>query len=61
MCGLEMPPACLDFCAPLVPNGCDCFGCCEVQGEFIYLGSSPDCSMDNLDACNNCTFFEELQ
>jgi hypothetical protein len=22
------PKACGDFCAPLTPNGCDCFGCC---------------------------------
>jgi len=24
--------SCLKFCAPLTPNGCDCFGCCTVQG-----------------------------
>jgi len=22
--------ACLDYCGPLTPNGCDCFGCCEL-------------------------------
>jgi cysteine-rich repeat protein len=57
-CELMMPQACLDFCVPLVPNGCDCFGCCQIAGEFIYLDSNPQCSMDNLDACNNCTFFD---
>jgi hypothetical protein len=34
--------ACLDFCLPLTPNGCDCFGCCELpaeSGSFVYLGS----------------------
>ncbi len=33
---------CVDFCAPLVPNGCDCFGCCELpagSGKFVWLGS----------------------
>lgn len=29
--------ACLAFCMPLTPNGCDCFGCCEV---FAAAGSS---------------------
>jgi hypothetical protein len=53
-----MPQGCLDFCVPLVPNGCDCFGCCEVEGNFYYLNSGPDCSLDNLKGCNECTFFE---
>jgi hypothetical protein len=32
---------CLDFCGPLTPNGCDCFGCCDVPGAPtpIWLGS----------------------
>lgn len=33
---------CLDFCAPLTPNGCDCFGCCELpagSGGYVWLGS----------------------
>ncbi|MFO7564750.1 MAG: hypothetical protein R6X02_19050 [Enhygromyxa sp.] len=34
---------CLDVCGPLVPNGCDCFGCCEIKsgGETytVYLGT----------------------
>jgi hypothetical protein len=33
---------CLDFCLPLTPNGCDCFGCCELpagSGKFVWLGS----------------------
>jgi hypothetical protein len=29
--------ACLDYCGPLVPNGCDCFGCCNIiSGDEIY-------------------------
>ena len=50
---------CLDFCEPFVPPGCDCFGCCEVQTDegsvWIFLNSSPDCALDNLDACSECT------
>jgi hypothetical protein len=33
---------CHDFCGPLVPNGCDCFGCCELpagSGAYVWLGS----------------------
>ena len=38
---------CLDVCGPVVPNGCDCFGCCEVELDdgstrFIYLGTEED-------------------
>jgi cysteine-rich repeat protein len=58
MCELEMPTDCLDVCVPLVPNGCDCFGCCEIAGDFYYLDSSAECSLDNLGACESCTFFE---
>ncbi len=57
MCDLEMPQECLDFCTPVVPNGCDCFGCCEIDGQFVYLGGA-DCSLDNLEGCASCTFYE---
>ncbi|EDM80966.1 putative lipoprotein [Plesiocystis pacifica SIR-1] len=59
MCMVQLEQDCLDFCVPNVPNGCDCFGCCEVDGQFIYLDSSPNCSLDNLDGCQNCTFYED--
>ncbi|EDM80965.1 putative lipoprotein [Plesiocystis pacifica SIR-1] len=54
-----LPQDCLDFCQPLVPNGCDCFGCCEVDGQFVYLDSSPSCSIDNLAGCEPCTYYED--
>jgi len=57
-CDVELPQACLDFCTPAVPNGCDCFGCCEVEGQFVYLDGAA-CSLDNLDGCQSCTFFED--
>lgn len=50
---------CLEFCEPFVPPGCDCFGCCEVQTDegsvWIFLNSGPDCALDNLEACSECT------
>lgn len=60
------PPACLEFCGPLVPNGCDCFGCCEIPGgtgNFVFVGSVPEpgqppCSMEtagNPGSCRPCT------
>ncbi|HEY0133988.1 MAG TPA: hypothetical protein VGB85_07910, partial [Nannocystis sp.] len=41
------------------PNGCDCFGCCNIANKFYYLNSGPNCSINNLAACNTCTFFEQ--
>ena len=41
-CPDTQPADCLDNCRPLVPNGCDCFGCCELpagSGSFVFLGS----------------------
>ena len=34
--------ACTNFCKPLTPNGCDCFGCCENpynKGNYVFAGS----------------------
>jgi hypothetical protein len=53
---------CLDFCGPLVPNGCDCFGCCEIpggSGSFVFLGSVPEpgsepCTIENADDPSSC-------
>jgi len=58
------PQSCLDACLPLVPNGCDCFGCCELpggSGQFRFIGVGPGvegCQRDTLDdpaACPPCT------
>jgi hypothetical protein len=56
----EVTEACVNFCQARTPNGCDCFGCCEVTTSaaepiFVYLAST--CSMDKLDdteACPRC-------
>ena len=63
-CPADIPQQCLDVCGPLIPNGCDCFGCCEVPNsgdppQYIFLGGSSECSFDNLDGCTSCTFQEE--
>jgi hypothetical protein len=62
MCNMTSPydnDACAEFCMPLTPKGCDCFGCCTVtvDGEEIdiWIGSGEDCTSDNIEGCNTCT------
>jgi hypothetical protein len=45
--------ACTNYCKPITPNGCDCFGCCELPagtGHFVWLGSTnpqgAHCTLD---------------
>jgi hypothetical protein len=57
--------ACRAGCLPLTPNGCDCFGCCELpagSNRFIWLGSprigETRCELAtsaDSDACRPCT------
>src|SRR5690606_7981225 len=59
---------CEGYCGPLVPNGCDCFGCCEVPGLSypIWLGSTDangngSCTTSTLtdpNACKPCTIVD---
>lgn len=62
-CPAQTPAQCIDVCVPLIPNGCDCFGCCHVDTpngvQDYYLDSSGACALDNLAACNHCTFQEQ--
>ncbi len=55
---------CLDTCLPLVPNGCDCFGCCQIPGALtpVWLGTEvdgkPTCDRDSIadpESCRPCT------
>jgi hypothetical protein len=57
---------CHTNCGPLTPNGCDCFGCCEItpgSGDYVFLGSIPEpghdaCAPETLDdpaSCRPCT------
>lgn len=59
------PQQCTDLCLPLAPNGCDCFGCCEIPGRsgtFVWVGAAGAdvgaCTPDTLgdpSLCPRCT------
>lgn len=49
---------CEAFCEPLVPNGCDCFGCCKIAGQYVYLDGA-ECALDSLENCESCTWAPE--
>lgn len=61
----EQSAQCLEFCRPLTPNGCDCFGCCELpagSGSFVWIGSMSDgagtcdsASLGDPSLCKPCT------
>ena len=52
---------CIDNCRARTPNGCDCFGCCEVareDGTTVEVVLEASCSLANIDdiiACPRCT------
>jgi hypothetical protein len=56
----KLTDACIKFCAPLTPNGCDCFGCCSVElpgGGSVDIQAATTCSVANVDdedACPRC-------
>lgn len=56
----DVSEQCLDFCSPRTPNGCDCFGCCEVRtesGETVNIFLAETCSLDKVGdetACPRC-------
>jgi hypothetical protein len=61
----EQASVCLDTCLPLVPNGCDCFGCCELSdGKTHFIGKGRGalgCQRDAIDdpvTCPPCTQVE---
>jgi hypothetical protein len=55
---------CNDVCAPLTPNGCDCFGCCTFPElatagpggsvGYVYIGSESECSFDTVTDPSHC-------
>jgi hypothetical protein len=59
------PAQCASYCGPLTPNGCDCFGCCELPaggGNFVWLGSTVSnvgscdrASLSDPEKCKPCT------
>ena len=51
-------PTCSETCGPLVPNGCDCFGCCGVWRAGVVsnvLLGSASCTLATLDDATKCT------
>jgi hypothetical protein len=61
-CDKQQVQACKDFCLPLVPNGCDCFGCCEFpdgDGGTVDVWITNTCDSTKLAdpvACPRCQF-----
>ena len=66
--GATQSDVCESICGPLTPNGCDCFGCCELtlgdgSSTTVYLASTDDngaytCSAATAgdpDLCHPCT------
>ena len=67
-CPDTQPTLCEEVCAPLTPNGCDCFGCCtfpDLAGMgpdggagYVYIGSESGCTFDTVTQqafCQACT------
>jgi hypothetical protein len=53
------PAGCLETCGPLVPNGCDCFGCCELppgSGTTVWLETQLPCTQvaSCVNRCEDC-------
>jgi hypothetical protein len=52
---------CVDYCKPNTPNGCDCFGCCQVNvpgGGTKTVRLSATCSIATINdttKCQTCT------
>lgn len=62
----EVSDECVEFCEPLTPPGCDCFGCCTVESDTmsltVLIGDS--CTTEDLDdetKCPTCTPTEQCQ
>jgi hypothetical protein len=61
---------CHEYCGPLVPNGCDCFGCCQIHVgndvHTVYIGTEDGggngtCGLENAadpEKCQPCTQVE---
>jgi hypothetical protein len=47
---------CVDSCLPRTPNGCDCFGCCEVQvgADTLAIRLADSCSLRDLSNETKC-------
>ncbi len=63
----EVAQMCIDYCKPLTPNGCDCFGCCDAyksDGTVVTVRIGGNCSEEQLDnsaVCTPCVKSEQCQ
>jgi hypothetical protein len=49
---------CRNVCGRLTPNGCDCFGCCDLFGTGTYVRLSSSCTAEVIAdplKCERCT------
>jgi len=61
-CPATQSAQCQNVCAPLTPNGCDCFGCCELpagSGKYVFIGTghvdkNPTCTLANATDTSKC-------
>jgi hypothetical protein len=55
-CPATQADQCKAFCAPLTPNGCDCFGCCSVtfNGTTKDVRLSATCSAKDINDPTKC-------
>jgi hypothetical protein len=47
----EVAPRCVDTCRSRTPNGCDCFGCCDITGEdgvTVSVILSDECALKDV-------------
>jgi hypothetical protein len=55
---MSQSQACVTACRKLVPNGCDCFGCCVVPGAPAPILLTPTCTAADFNdpaKCPRCT------
>jgi hypothetical protein len=65
----QQSATCASFCGPITPNGCDCFGCCELpasSGKYVWLGSEDangngTCTAAGLNDPTKCQPCEPVQ
>lgn len=54
----EQTDQCKNFCQAFTPNGCDCFGCCDVNLggtiKHVLLEAGCDINGTQLDNCTEC-------
>lgn len=53
----DVAPRCIDTCRSRTPNGCDCFGCCEITGADgvpVHVVLSDECAVKHVGNAGKC-------